>query len=382
MKLRLLISTCCALLSAPLSANWYEMTGQAPIENGNVAQAKQAAISDALERAALYAGVRVSSQQQLVAGVMQQTQLTLDSNSDIRQIRLLNETYVDNLVTVTLQAEILPTQQGCSDTQQKKPLLLTKIDMAARRDAVYGQLFELDKNATAQLARHLQDYSPSLVVTNADYSLKPELMTDSMNRQLFADGQQFVLLASISDMSLGKQTSRFWQDARYERYFALDVALFDLFNNQLVFQQQYRTHAQWQSTPAMSGSHSQQFWQQAYGQKIDTVLKAVAKDTQQFTQCKVLLAQISHIDQHQIAINRGARQGLKPGDSLTVMQIQRFAGKDGLEQLHKSPIDLKVTAVNADNAWAESASPVLLSHFQIGDLISINNPDLQGGLQQ
>ncbi|KKO44034.1 hypothetical protein WG68_17755 [Arsukibacterium ikkense] len=374
MKLSIVISACCTvLLSAPLYANWYEMTGQAPIEQGNINQAKQAAISDALERAALFAGVRVTSQQQLVAGIMQQHQLSLDSSSEIREIRLLSENYGNDRVTVTLQAEILPQRQSCQGAMQKKPLLLTQVELAARRDAIHGQLFELGQSATSQLARHLQDYSPALSVSSADYSLKPGQMTDNVNRQLFADGQQFVLLTSISDLSLGKRTSRFWQDDRWQRYFALDVALFDLFNNQLVYQQQYRTQAEWHSDTSAGSSHSQQFWQQAYGRKIDTVLKAVAKDVQQHTHCQGLLAQVSHINQHQLAMNKGSRQGLKLGDTVTVMQIQRFAGKDGLQKLHKSPVQLKITEISTDNAWASASTPALLSHLQIGDLISIGS---------
>ncbi|WP_372627732.1 flagellar assembly protein T N-terminal domain-containing protein [Arsukibacterium sp.] len=377
MKLPLIVSACCTLLlSSPLSANWFEMTGQAAIEQGDVAKAKQAAISDALERAALYAGVRVSSQQQLVAGVMQQHQLTLDSDSEIREIRLLSENYGSDFVTVTLQAEILPQQQLCKGSHQKKPLLLAQVELGARRDAIYGQLFELDKNATAQLSRHLQDYSPALLVTAVDYSLKPELMTDSINRQLFTDGQQFVLVTNITDLSLGKRTNRFWQDDSFQRFFALDVALYDLFDNQLVYQQQYRTQAEWQSELKVAGSHSQQFWLQPYGQKIDTVLKAVAKDIQQHTQCQGLLAQVSHVEQHQIAINKGSRQGLQLGDNVTVMQIQRFAGRDGLEKLHKSPVTLKITDISAENAWASASTPTLVSHLQIGDLISINSSGL------
>ena len=377
MKLPLLVSACCSLLlCSPLSANWFEMTGQAAIEQGDVAKAKQAAISDALERAALFAGVRVSSQQQLVAGVMQQHQLTLDSNSEIREIRLLSENYGSEFVTVTLQAEILPQQQLCKGSTQKKPLLLAQVELGARRDAIYGQLFELDKNATAQLSRHLQDYSPALLVTALDYSLKPELMTDNSNRQLFAYGQQFVLVTNITDLSLGKRTNRFWQDDSFERFFALDVALYDLFDNQLVYQQQYRTQAEWNSELPVAGSHSKQFWLQPYGQKIDTVLKAVAKDIQQYTHCQGLLAQISHVEQHQVAINKGARQGLKLGDDVTVTQIQRFAGKDGLEKLHKSPVTLKITDISSDNAWASASTPTLVSHLQIGDLISINSSGL------
>ncbi|MDX1678845.1 flagellar assembly protein T N-terminal domain-containing protein [Arsukibacterium sp.] len=374
MKLRFFAVSCCTiLLATPVSANWYEMTGQAKIEQGDTAAAKQAAIADALERAALFAGVRITSEQQLVAGVMQQHQLTLDSNSEIREIRLLRENYSNDYVTITLQAEILPGQQRCVGSQQKKPLLLARIELGARHDAVHGQLFKLDENATAQLSRHLLDYSPAVVVNTVDYSLQPDLLTQTTNRQLFNDGQQFVLVSQITDLSLGKQTNRFWQNDRFERFFALDVALYDAFNNQLLFTRQYRTQAQWNSELTIAGSHSQQFWQQPYGQKIDTVLKAVAKDIQQHTQCQSLLAQISHIDQHQIAINKGSRQGLQRGDSVTVMQIQRFAGKDGLEKLHKSPVKLNITDISSDNAWASADSPTLLSHLQTGDLISISS---------
>ncbi|OZB36153.1 MAG: hypothetical protein B7X50_13355, partial [Alishewanella sp. 34-51-39] len=82
-----------SLYSASAAANWYEATGQAPIERGDINSARQAAIADALQRASLFAGAKVQSEQQVIQGILQHHQVTLSSAAELKQVQLLSETH-------------------------------------------------------------------------------------------------------------------------------------------------------------------------------------------------------------------------------------------------------------------------------------------------
>lgn len=361
------------LLLSPLSyASWYEVSGQAVVERGDLTVARQAAINDALKRAALFSGASFSASQQLVNGILQHEHYQLDSHSEIQQVRLLSETQSQNILTVTLRAEILPQQSHCQSNNYRKTLLLSPFKLLHRQDAIYGNLFSLPADATLQLDKQLRDYSPIAMVTNLPAHIGLSQLDNPLSQHLFNEGSQYLLTAQITDLSLGKATNSFWQDASKERFFALDVTLFDLFERQIVFQQEYRTAAPWpykeQNTPA---SHSQAFWNMPYGNKINTVLNAVAEDVQQHLRCQPLLSQVSHIQQQQLTLNLGSAHGLRIGDSLEIIQVQRHPTQPGVRQLLQSPIRLTVQNVSPYQSWATPQQQQLVSHIQPGDLVTI-----------
>jgi hypothetical protein len=71
-------------LNTAALANWYEATGQAAIERGDLNSARRAAIEDALQRASLFAGARLQSQQQVIQGIMQHNKHFLSGDFLIR----------------------------------------------------------------------------------------------------------------------------------------------------------------------------------------------------------------------------------------------------------------------------------------------------------
>ncbi len=361
------------LLFSPLSyASWYEVTGQAAIERGNLIAAREAAINDALKRAALFSGASFSASQQLVNGILQHEHFQLDSHSEIQQVRLLSETQSQNILTVTLRAEILPHQSHCQSNNYRKTLLLSPFKLLPRQDAIFGNLFNLPEDVTLQLDKQLRDYSPIAMVTTMPAHVSLGQLNHTLTQQLFNTGSQYLLTAQITDLSLGSKNSSFWQQASKERFFALDVTLFDLFEQQIVFQQEYRTSAPWpykeQHTPA---SHSQAFWNMPYGNKISTVLNALAEDVQHHLRCQPLLSQISQVQQQQLTLNLGAAQGLQVGDTLEIIQIQRHPTQPDIRQLLRSPIRLTVQSVTQHSSWAIPQQQQLVSHIQPGDLVSI-----------
>lgn len=365
-------ATVLLVITPSVSATWYEATGQAVILDGNEQQARQAAIEDAVKRAALFAGASLSSTQHVTNGILQSEQLALTSDSEIKQLNIVSETSNGKVITITVRADIYAQKASCDDNQYKKTLLLANIDLQQRQDAVYGQLFKLGDNATNQLLHHLRDYSPATVVNSVNYVIAPHQLSSDYSEQLFKQGTQYVLTARINDLSLGRSTNRFWQPDSKERFFGIDVSLFDVFEQTVVYQQEYRSSAGWpysdKTTPA---SHSQAFWQMEYGQKIDRVLQAIAEDVQQQLQCQPLLSNIMQVNNNQLMLALGEQHGIQSGDSLTLYQLQRHPTSPEVKRLIKSPIELTVTDVTLQHAWASNPQNKLIQHIQPGDIVSV-----------
>jgi flavin-binding protein dodecin len=359
-----------SLYSASAAANWYEATGQAPIERGDINAARQAAIADALQRASLFAGAKVQSEQQVIQGILQHHQVTLTSAAELKQVQLLSETHSQNQVSITLRAHIIAETQRCQ-AQYRTPLQLSTIQLAARQDAIHGQLFQLGEQSTRQLARHLRDFVPAAKLSINEQLMLPAQLTADVADALFAKGQQFVLLASINDLSLGRKVSKFWQSDSHERFFALELWLFDTYQREFRFQQEYRTASYWPARPDTPAPHSMAFWQMPLGQKIDQVLRAVALDIQQQLQCEPLLTQIRQVRQQQIEIGLGSSHGLQVGQQVQLIQVQRDPEDSRIRRLLHSPVKLTLTEVNPDSAWAAATAQQLLNHIQPGDIVSL-----------
>ena len=372
MKIQIMIG---AILSAVVSMNahsdWYEATGQAFIQQGNTAQARQTAIDDAIKRASLVAGAKISSSQLVQNGVLQNERFNISSQGEIKQLQLISESHNGNLLTVTVRINIDADTSACVGSSYHKPLLLSQVQLQARQDAIYGQLFKLGTDITAQLERHLHDYSPAALVKPMTQIVTAQQLVYPETDRLFSHGNQYVLLATINDLSLGETTSKFWQKEQKERFFAINVSLYDLFEQHLVYQQEYRTSADWpyksKSTPQ---SHSQAFWQLPYGQKIDRLLLGVAEDIQPQLQCKPLLSSIRQVKDNQIMLELGKMHGLRIGDELQLFQLQRHPTQSGVKRVIADSISLKITELTEQNAWASGKSE-LLQHIQQGDVVSV-----------
>lgn len=363
---------CCVLggISLPVAAAWYESTGQAFIERGDLNAARRAAIEDALQRASLVAGARLQSEQQVIQGIMQHSQITLSSAAELKQVQLLSEVHSAQQVTVTLRAHIVAESRQCH-ARFRHPTQVAQIHLNARHDAIHGQLFQLGEHSTRQWLRHLQDFAPNLLLHEIQDPITLPHLTPAVAEQWFTEGQQFVLLASIEDLSLGAKRNSFWQKPYYDRHFAIQFWIYDNFERRVRFQQAYQTMGNWAESSRPLLSHSLTFWQQPYGQKIDQVLRAAAQDIQQALQCQPLMTQIRQLRQQHVQLGLGAAHGLRVGDSVKIIQVQQDPQDSRIRRLIHSPLELTITEVTAEGAWAASASQTLLNHIQRGDIVSL-----------
>ncbi|MDP5190687.1 flagellar assembly protein T N-terminal domain-containing protein, partial [Rheinheimera baltica] len=104
-KFLILNAVSCLLFSVAANADWYEATGQALIKQGDMAQARQMAVDDAVKRAALVAGANINSRQQVINGVLQPEHLGISSNSEIKQLHLMSESQSADMLTVTIRVD-------------------------------------------------------------------------------------------------------------------------------------------------------------------------------------------------------------------------------------------------------------------------------------
>ncbi len=67
----------------------------------------------------------------------------------------------------------------------------------------------------------------------------------------------------------------------------------------------------------------------------------------------------------------GKMHGLRIGDELQLFQLQRHPTSAGIKRLIADTINLKVTELNEQHAWASSGNVELLQHIQQGDIVSV-----------
>ena len=98
-------------------------------------------------------------------------------------------------------------------------------------------------------------------------------------------GARYVLSASIDDVSLGGTTGTnwtFWTDADRDRYYHLQVQVFDLAEERTVFSQKYQTTALWSHRKSTNLDPDYfRFWETPYGQAAERILNAAAMDVEE-----------------------------------------------------------------------------------------------------
>ena len=138
-------------------AQWYESTGQAQIRDGDKNSAKARATEDAIKQALVYAGASVSSLQSVADGLITQDQLKVRAHGEINNIELIDETYSDDFVSVTVRLDIFPNDTQCFSSDFKKSVAITQTQFSNREDALHGQIFDINKAFSEKLFQTIRN---------------------------------------------------------------------------------------------------------------------------------------------------------------------------------------------------------------------------------
>jgi len=364
-------------------AQWFESTGQARIKDGNIQLAKTQAMQNALKKSLLVAGASVSSVQQVVNGLMTQDEINIRASGVVNSLELIDETHQNNLVNVTIRADIFPKQHQCHSADYKKSLLITRGNLLHREQANIGEIYSIGSVLMAELGQKLQHTSQYITPIEAlkhktnfaryKQSFNTEKLKDITMSLADLTDSQFILYANISDISFGDKSLnswQFWQVDKFNRHLAFSIYVYNGNNGELIYQNDYHDLAPWPFNKRQTiDLHGQSFWQSDYGQMTDTLLNKVVTDLNQHMMCEATRAQILEVAGNHILINLGAKQGVQVGDTFSLLHWQNFVSDNGkvYAGYNVSPYKVEVTEVTEHTAKAKTKDDSLLGNIQRND---------------
>lgn len=366
------------------SAQWYESQGQAFINNGDKATARTLAMENAVKKALLVAGASVSSVQQVVNGLITHDELSIRASGTVNSIELVDESYSDDSVYITIRADIFSQDKQCAAADYKKSLLIPRGHLTNREQANIGEIYAIDQVTVTALAQHLNKDSRFL---DAKVAVKNKTQFSRLNRSFQNDkikdlsielghmfDTQYVLYSEISDVSFEQEALnkwQFWQEDIHHRHFAINLYLYSSINGELIIEKNYRNQATW---PFGKREHidlnSELFWQSDYGAMINRTLSSAIIDIDEGVMCQQTRAKIVQVNGNQIVINIGRNQGVQVGDKFTLLHLNNFKTEQGkiYSGFNISPYSVKVTEVFQNTAYASTTDQGLLGNIQVNDL--------------
>jgi hypothetical protein len=365
-------------------AQWYESQGTATIKNEDNKTAKNRAMQNALKKALLVAGASVSSVQQVVNGLLTQDEINIRASGSVNSFKLVSENYTDNLVTVTIRADIFPQERKCFAADYKKSMLLTRSNLLHREQASIGNIYKIDKTLIKQLANKIQKNG---IYLDTKLALQSKTEFSRFNQTLAMEklkkltvslasmtDSQYVLFSEIQDLSMADDENnswQFWQNNIYQRQFNIALYIHDGTTGERVLERQYQSSAPWQFKKRKQidvSSHN--FWQSEYGLQISQTLDDMVTDIDENMMCQPTQGKIVQVAGNSITFNLGKRHGVKIGDEFSLLHFSQFDGDNhkSYSGFNVSPYKVIVNEVSNDSAKATTTEQHIMDNIQINDL--------------
>ncbi|CCQ10723.1 Flagellar protein FlgT [Pseudoalteromonas luteoviolacea B = ATCC 29581] len=377
-------------LSSPAHAEWFESTGYAVIDDGDIAKARYAAIKDAVRQALIFSGASVSSVQTIADGVLSQDQVKIKSHGEIQQINLIEERHESGQFSVTLHLDIFATHSQCKQSKFNKQVAVTRAQLLKPQQARMGQIYDLPEAASQRLYDTLNNrnmavrpvpYLASVVNVkpffNQQFDYKDGLIEEIASRS----NSQFVVFSQITDINDGEQQNNnyaFWQKDSYKRSFKMSFALFDALTMEPLWQQSYATEGIWPfKKTKLVDVNSNQFWRSDYGEKIQEVFNKMSYDMATTVSCLPTKGKVLHVDGGRMVINLGLIHGVQEGQLLAI--AHRSDMTDGAGKRYSFGINtinqLRVVQANQQSAIAENINKRPLSNIQLNDIVIVETAE-------
>jgi len=372
------------LVSFACNARWYEAQGHASTDKDSVEVARTKAMENALKKALLVTGASVSSIQQVVNGLLTQDQISIRASGSVNSIELIDEFHRDNMISVTVRADIFPQDKKCFSLDYKKSILITKSHLNQRQQANIGKIYQLDSAIIRQFNKKLDkksSYSRGklLLKSATEFSRLNASFDENKIRQLVMSlsnktDSQYVFFSEINDLSFRQERSnswKIWQQGTYPRNFDFTVYLYNGLSGEQIWQKNYQSSAIWDFNKRTSVDvNTTVFWQSEYGNMINLLLDNMINDIDDNIMCEPSEGKIIQVKGNQITINLGRHHGVKIGDEFSLLHSNNFTSAQGRSYsgYNISPYKVKVTKLTKQSATAITLDNNLLGNIQINDL--------------
>ena len=312
--------------AAPASAKWYTAEGTAPIR-GDVAEARSAAIDNALRNILLEQGASYTLRETYENGVLQSNKMTMNAQSSVRKVQVLSEQRTSRAVTVSVKAWI---DEGTLEKKCPTALVHTTILPIAFRF--------LDQQAS-QSAADITDLPGELdqmlfgpIVTNPNFTVRDvfnanfnfsarlntanKLKRENISALAKRLDSQYIIVGTLNSVSLSKVGSNPLTQLMFAptRTISFTVNVYDATTGTAVFQKSYSGEADW----TFSGGEyvdlrSERFIQSSYGQRMRELANQAANEIMTKLECIPPTARVIDVLDDDFVINLGAEDGIREG---------------------------------------------------------------------
>lgn len=367
MRLRPLLLLPLLGISLNAMAEWTEARGEAKIINGNLTQAREAAMDNAINMALLSRGGSFQSTQSVSQGRLTQNDFSLSSQAQISSVELVSEMRQGDKLKVVMRLDILDGPDNkCQSSAIKAAILVPQASIKDRSQLRYGQLENFQRSLSERIAATLDKQSSTSFAhlhAKERLDIKEELINIRGYRlptwiSEITDSQ-YLLLPQIIDISTEPAESGFmglW-DSEPQRLFQLQLSLYHGISGEQIWYQNYSISAPWEFAKNESvAPNSDRFWRASYGQAIDKVLANASKDIDMALACRPRLAQIVVRQQDRVILNLGRRNGIRVGDQFQIVLQQNLP--DRMNQMRAVAGETRAK-ITIDQVTEESAIAVL-----------------------
>lgn len=369
-------------IAAPVAyAEWYSASGQAVVFDNHLALARQQAAAMALRKIYNEAGISLAAMELLGSDELGSELFVLKQSVPLQQLIIQQEYQKDDLLTITLSAEVWPGASICRNERNiAKAILLAPLRIV--EPAVQTVYEGLD--LTAEINRRFID---TLGQARTDFLIKTVLpapldisyeakQAAALAALALEHESQYILSGRITNLAFGRKAGKLFSQDSWNRQFSMETTLTDGLTGQLIQRKTYRARTNWPYSPtAQFSASSDQLWRSAYGIEIERLLQVAADDAASALSCARLKAQVIHTKANRVLLSAGSRQGVVKGDRFRILNISTLPN----QQFHRYQFTrhdgalLKVTQVYPDYA---EAIPVAAGTFlvaQVRDIVQLEN---------
>lgn len=412
-----LLALATLLISSAAAAQSIEAEGLAALDAGGMEQARQEAIQDALQQAAINAAARVEASSDIDAAGRLQESVRVTPAAVISSHTVLREWRTDGLLHVQIRAEIRPQEEIVAppNTNQKAPARTPgfKKKIAVTRFHVVNSLQVEDianiwDGYPLELLRRLEmlgnvlpvNSVASLLSAGSEPIVDSPANQDMIRRIAEQTGSQLVISGVILDAGFGGGTIRpYWgwqgkedgarselalpwpniavglKPGPSERRLEVEIFLHDGLTGALVARHRASTEADGRVTVGRDKPFaSAAFFATPFGKSTDRLINTQVEAISNELACLPFMANIVRIQGKKVFLDAGGTSGLRPGDQLTVYRknsnapISNLSGATSLGIPETSVTAVTLRAVQPLFAQGELAADPAKLNLQVGDV--------------
>ena len=344
-----------------------EVEGQAPI-TANINYARQQALEDAMRQATMRAEAHVVSTQLMSKGKMQQDEISLKSQGNVKDVVVLWEEAVDGIYSVTIRADVKPVQMCQSQGNSfRKAVAVTGFGLVSAKQTSLGQLQNIEQDLARVFINTLNDSGQMHALDASHIGLysHPKTAPSVQNQQRHLTtsmalaqnlGAQYIIsgivrgLDTLSDAADHVEEETSWlslvglSGTPAERQFVIDVFVHDGFSGALIFSNSYATQGAWNlDRMANVRFASPAFWKSDYGSEVKNLLSGAIDDVSMSLRCQPFMAKIIKTEGKRLHIEALAGAGIRPGDKFSIYRSGTFYNLDLEPRIELTNTDMKAT---------------------------------------